>query len=78
MRDIVFSVKQQKREINILLACIILAYLLNLISIVVFSTKWSELWTESLWVLILTGGLYGLSIVLRLFWYGGRRLISKK
>lgn len=78
MKDIIFSVKQQKTEIKVLFTCIVLAYLLNIISIITFGTEWSELWTQSLWMLILTCGLYALSVVLRLLWCGGRRLMVKK
>lgn len=77
MKDIVFSVKQQKTEIKIFFTCIVLAYLLNIISIIMYGTEWSELWTQSLWMLIITCGLYGLSVILRLLWSGGRRFMTK-
>lgn len=69
MKDIIISVKQQKTEIKIICTCIVLAYLLNIISILSYGTEWSELWTQSLWMLIITCLLYGLSIVLRLLYW---------
>ena len=64
MKEIVLSVKRQKTEIKIFCVCIALAYLMNIIS------SWSELWTQSLWMLLITCGFYGLSVVLRLLYYG--------
>ena len=70
MKEIVLSVKRQKTEIKIFCVCIALAYLMNIISIITYGTSWSELWTQSLWMLLITCGFYGLSVVLRLLYYG--------
>ena len=78
MRDILLSVKRQKTEIKIFCTCIVLAYLLNIISIIAYQTEWSELWTQTLWMILITCGLYGLSIVLRLFYCAIRHLSTKK
>lgn len=78
MKDILISVKRQKTEIKIFCTCIVLAYLLNIISILSFNTEWSELWTQTLWMAIITCGLYGLSIVLRLLYYGIHCMMAKK
>lgn len=77
MKDILLSVKRQKTEIKVLCTCIILAYVMNIVSIIAFSTEWSELWTQSLWMLIVTCGLYGLSVVLRLLYCGIQSLLHK-
>lgn len=61
MKEIVLSVKRQKTEIKIFCVCIALAYLMNIISIIAYGTSWSELWTQSLWMLLITCGFYGLS-----------------
>ena len=50
MKEIVLSVKRQKTEIKIFCVCIALAYLMNIISIIAYGTSWSELWTQSLWI----------------------------
>lgn len=78
MKDILLSVKRQKTEIKIFCSCIVLAYLLNITSILIYNTEWSELWTQSLWMLLLSCAFYGLSIVLRLLFFGFRYLIAKK
>lgn len=78
MKDIILPVKRQKTEIKIFCTCIILAYLLNIISIISYGTEWSELWTQSLWMLILSYLLYGLSIAIRLFYLGIRKIVAGK
>lgn len=77
MKDIVFSVKRQKAELKIFGVCVGLAYLMNIIAIILYQTSWSELWTQTLWVLILSGVLYGLSVGLRLLIYFLRMWLKK-
>lgn len=77
MKDILLSVKRQKTEIKVFCTCIVLAYVMNIVSIITFGTEWSELWTQSLWMLIVTCGLYGLSVVLRLLYCGIQSLLHK-
>lgn len=74
MKDILFTVKRQKTEIKVFCVCIVLAYLMNITAIIAYGTSWSELWTQSLWMLLITCGFYGLSIALRLLYYGIRQL----
>ena len=74
MKDIVLSVKRQKTEIKLFCVCIVLAYLMNIVSIIAYGTSWSELWTQLPWMLLITCGFYGLSVVLRLLYYGIRQL----
>ena len=74
MKDIVLSVKRRKTEIKIFCVCIVLAYLMNIVSIIAYGTSWSELWTQLPWMLLITCGFYGLSVVLRLLYYGIRQL----
>ena len=74
MRDIVLSVKRQKTEIKVFCGCIVLAYVLNILSILIYGTSWSELWTQALRMLIISCGFYALSVVLRLLYFGIRQL----
>lgn len=66
MKDIIITAKRQKTEILVFCMCIVLAYLLNICSILTYGTQWSELWTQSLWMFIISCGLYGLSVIIRL------------
>jgi hypothetical protein len=74
MKDILFTAKQQKREIGWLCACQVAAYMLNVCSILAYRTEWKELWTQLPWALCIGAGLYALTVVLRLAAYGLRRL----
>lgn len=73
MKDIILSAKRQKTEIKMFCICVVLAYLMNIVSIVVYGTSWSELWTQSLWMLVISCGFYGVSVVLRLLFHGLRK-----
>lgn len=77
MKDIVLSAKRQKKEIKIFCYCVVLAYIMNIISIIVYDTNWSELWTQLLCVLILSCIFYSISIVFRLLSFGICRLFKK-
>lgn len=77
MKDIVLSVKRQKTELKIFIFCVLLAYMMNIISIIVYDTSWSELWTQSLWMLILSCVFYGLTVVVRLLIVGIRSVLKK-
>lgn len=78
MKDIVISEKRQKGEIVLFCICLLAAILLNVCSIIIYKTEWSELWTQGLWVLVIGCGLYGLTIVLRLMIWGIRKLFHTK
>lgn len=66
MKDIIITVQRQKTEIKVFCICLILALVINIGSIIAYGTEWSELWTQSLWMLIIGCGLYGLSVIIRL------------
>ncbi|MDR0758214.1 MAG: hypothetical protein LBF85_10260 [Tannerella sp.] len=78
MKDILFTAKQQKREIAWLCACIAASFILNAISIIVYRTEWKELWTQSVWVIFIGAGLYALSVFIRLIACGVIRLFRKR
>lgn len=78
MKDIIITAKRQKTEIKVFCACVILAISLNVCSIISFGTEWTELWTQSFWMVFIALSLYGLSIVSRLLFYGLSRLGKHK
>ncbi|MDD4588956.1 MAG: hypothetical protein PHG06_00820 [Parabacteroides sp.] len=79
MKDILISSKRQKTELYIFAGCIIAAFIMNVISIIVYKTEWSELWTQALWMLIITCGFYALTIAFRiLLWLIRHLSIYKK
>lgn len=69
MKDIVITVKQQCTEIRMLMLCFVLANAMNVASILYYDTNWKELYTQWLWMIILTGVFYALSLLVRIPWY---------
>lgn len=80
MKDIKITIttKRQRTEIRLLGVCIILAFLLNITSIIAFNTEWKELYTQLLWVISLGFGIYFLVLFLRLVYGLIRFIFSKK
>ncbi len=77
MKDIIIKRAWIKRELIIIIFTYVLANLLNLASILVYQTEWSELFTSQLFVLYLTEWLYIISIIGRLLYFGLQYLIKK-
>ena len=69
MKDILITPKRQIAEIIWLIACFCVAELINMISIIIYGTSWSELYTQVLWVLLITCVLYAISVAFRVFLY---------
>lgn len=80
MKDIKITIttKRQRTEIRLLGVCIVLAFLLNITSIIAFNTEWKELYTQLLWVISLGFGIYFLVLFLRLVYGLIRFIFSKK
>ena len=64
--NITITTKRQRTEILIWGVCFVLAFLLNIISIIVFDTEWKELFTQLLWVFCLSIGFYALMVFFRI------------
>ena len=65
MKDIHIPIKRQKSEIKWLVACFCIAFLTNILSILIYKTSWSEVFTQLLWVLVVTGVFYAISVAVR-------------
>jgi hypothetical protein len=74
MKDLIITAKRQKTELLTLLLCFILANLVNVYAIVSHKTLWSELFWSLGYVVVCTVALYLVWTVLRLVFYGIRRL----
>jgi hypothetical protein len=74
MKDLVISVKRQKAELRWLAGCFCLAFLLNILSVVIYKTSWSEIFSQLLWVFIIFLILYAVVCALRIAYYFIRRL----
>jgi len=77
MREIRISVKRQWEEMKWFAFSFLAAFLLNVVSIIVYGTSWTELWTQILWVLALTLFIYVVCVVVRIICSIVRRLAGK-
>ena len=77
MKDLIITPKQQKAEMIWLVASFFGAVLLNFFSILWYKTNWSEIYTQILWVLLITCVLYVISVGIRLAIYLIKRLFRK-
>jgi hypothetical protein len=65
MKEITISVKRQWTELKWLALSFVLAFLMNVIAILIYNTPWSELWSQLLWVIALTFPVYLLTALIR-------------
>ena len=77
MKDLIITSRRLKKEIYILYACFIIAFLINIFSIITFKTPWHEMFTQIGYVVIITLILYLFAAFFRLFAIGVRRLLKK-
>ena len=69
MRDTTIKASVKKRELKLLLISLVIAILLNVLSILIYDTKWIELFTMFHITVLLSVVIYGLSIILRGIYY---------
>lgn len=77
MKDIVISAKRIKKEGYILLICFALAFMTNIISIILFKTPWYEIFTQIGYVIVITVTLYLLVAFFRFIIYLVNKLIRR-
>lgn len=78
LKDSVITGKQKTREIIIFLACFVVAFCINIYSIIKFATPWTEVFTQIGFVCIITGVLYVLLWVIRIIVMLVKKLVKKK
>ncbi|MDR2039110.1 MAG: hypothetical protein LBQ60_14395 [Bacteroidales bacterium] len=78
MKDILVTVKQQKREIKYLLISFLLAVSMNIFAIIYYDTDFRELYTQFFTIFLLTIAFYILIALFRLiYWWIARSRSSK-
>lgn len=78
MKDTILAARRKKIELITLLACFIIANLVNLYSIITYHTPMKEMATSIFYVIIFTVGLYIFWTLLRILFYGVKALLTKK
>ena len=76
MKDTVITAAVKRRELCIWLWCFIVANVVNITTIICYSTPWYEVFTQLGYVVALSVLLYVLTIVVRVVWFVVRRLTS--
>lgn len=77
MRDTVITARAKKRELKFFGISFIIAFLLNILSIILYHTEWKELYTQLGFVIKLSVVIYAGIVVLRLIIIGIARLFGK-
>lgn len=78
MNDITIKGKRIRKEFIILLICVLLAFGINIYSIITYQTSWVELWTYLPTVVLLGIMIYLLLAALRSIVYIVRKVFIKK
>lgn len=78
MKDTVITVAVKRRELLIWLTCFIVSNLVNITTIIFYTTPWYEIFTQLGYVTVMSVLLYALTVVARLVWYVVRRLTSSE
>jgi RsiW-degrading membrane proteinase PrsW (M82 family) len=77
MRDTIITARAKKRELRYLGISFIIAFLLNILSIILYHTEWKELYTQLVVVIKFSVVIYIVIVVLRLIIIGVARLFGK-
>ncbi len=79
MKDIQFTVKQQKREIWFVLVSLLLAIGVNVYAIIAYGTEWKELYTQWFAALVLAIVIYFVLALFRyIFWLVSRKVVKNR
>ena len=78
MKDTVITARAKIRELKFFGISFIIAYLLNILSIILYHTAWKELYTQLWTVVELSVVVYAVIVVIRLIVIGVARLFGKR
>ncbi len=78
MKDIVIPAARIKKEIAAVLISLIIAFLINVYSIIKYQTSWVELFSQIGYVVFIAIIIYIISVVLRALIYIAKKVFVKK
>lgn len=78
MKDLIITSNRLKKEIYILSTCFIIAFLINIFSIITFKTPWYEMFTQIGYVVAITLILYLFVVMVRAIVFLIRKLVTKR
>lgn len=77
MKDRVFTVKRQIKELRILLLCLVFTFLLNIVAVIIYKTPWIEILTEIGYVVSVAIILYLIILLIRLIIFSVKALLGR-
>jgi len=78
MKDLVIKGDSIRREIKVLIVCVLVAFILNVISIIVYDTQWLELVTTLHYTVLLGIAIYAALGILRLLIWAIKKIFSRR
>jgi len=69
--------RRQRVELLILAICFLLAFMLNVVAIMLYHTSWKELYSQWIAVILLSLFLYALTWIIRFIFWGVKAAWSK-
>lgn len=77
MKDIVITAKRIRKEINAYIVSFILAFIINIVAIIIYDRPWIELLSQIGFVVAISVAIYIILWIPRLLIEGVRRMIRK-
>jgi len=78
MKDIIITGKRRKKEILIFVSCFAIAFLINVLAIIVYKTPWYEIFTQMGYVSAIALVLFLTVTLFRILVWGVKRLLKKR
>ncbi|HEY5499120.1 MAG TPA: hypothetical protein VIK20_01920 [Bacteroidales bacterium] len=79
IKDINLTAKRQRVEWLVFGVCFLLAFTLNVVSVILYKTEWKELYTQLGWVFVISLFLYFSTLLIRMFYqFVFRTFIQKR
>lgn len=78
MKDIIITGKRRKKELQILLFCFVVAFLINVLAVIIYKTPWHEIFSQIGYVAVITVVLYLIVVLVRFLIRTIGRLLKKR
>lgn len=78
MKDIVITGERRKKELLILLICFLAAFALNIASIIIYKTSWTEVFSQIGYVVVIAVLFYLVLAMVRFLVCWIRKLVGKR
>lgn len=78
MKDITITGKRRKKELIILLACFVTAFLLNVLAVIIYKTPWHEIFSQIGYVVVITLVLFLIVTLVRVLVWAVGKLFKRR